>query len=61
MLKYHFLMAPPPNLNLLKIESLSLADLSLISKIQWYKNLIKYSGQDKNKAFIAFDKFLVEG
>ena len=31
-------IAKPPNLNLLKIESLSLTDLSLIPKIKWYKN-----------------------
>lgn len=54
-------IAKPYNLNLLKIESLSLTDLSLIPKIKWYKNFEKIWQPGENGAFIALDKFLAKG
>jgi deoxyribodipyrimidine photo-lyase len=54
-------LAKPSNLNLLKIKSVALAELSLIPKINWYKNFKKLWQPGEYGANIAFNEFLQTG
>ena len=54
-------IAKPANLNLLKIKSLTLRELSLIPKVNWYKSFKKIWQPGEDNANIVFDKFLQRG
>ncbi len=54
-------IARPSNLNLVKIESLLLDNLSLMPKIKWYKQFEEIWQPGEDGAGIVFDKFLDKG
>lgn len=54
-------IAKPDNLNLLKIESLTINELSLIPKVNWHKNFKKFWQPGEDNANAVFDKFIAKG